>query len=330
MPASSPLVAIVVLNWNGAADTIACLESLCLLKYGNFAIVVVDNASTDDSVSRLVRWGSDRRQDFARMSAEECELVSSKSSNRRVLIQNYSNLGFAGGNNLGIRYSLNIGAEYIWILNNDTIVSPDSLSPLVEAMSISQNVGITGSCVLYWDRPEVVQTAGMRLGWHNLRISHISQNLKLTDWPVSKQGDVDCLPACSILVNSRMVQNIGQIDESYFMYHEDVDWEISAKRAGWRILYVPSSRIWHKCGGSTKKMTFVGAYYQSRNKLRLIRKNESDLFLLLVFPLFFALVRNVIAAIARGEFRNAKYMIIGATDFFLGKKGMRAFGSQHQ
>ncbi len=327
-------VYLIILNWNGYKDTCDCLDSLQRLSFSHFQIVVVDNASSDNSLDNIDAWAKQNNLETVRldrayaenfMEAPYAVIHSSDLKRSIVLIQTGENFGFSGGNNAGIRYALTMGAEYIWILNNDTIVDPECIDPLVESMESDGKVGIAGSCVAYYDRPNVVQTAGMKIRLHNLKISHHGQGKLITDSSVSQQREVDCVPACSMLVRSKLIRDIGLMDEDYFMYHEDVDWQVRAKRAGWKVIYVPGSKILHKCGRSTSKSRFVAAYYQSRNKFLLIAKTEGNLAALLMIPLVFAFFRNVLRALFTGDRMSAWGIWQGGKDFFLGHTGARNF-----
>lgn len=318
---------MIVLNWNGYADTCACLDSLRGISFKNIRIVVVDNASTNDSPRHISDWAASKGLETLQLdrNTAESDAPAGELQDRIALIQTGKNLGFAGGNNVGIRYALKMGAACVWLLNNDTVAKPESVGPLVEALYSEDCIGIVGSCILYYDRPNIVQTAGMKLGPHNLQISHLGQGKVATDPSVTRQTEVACVPACSILIRSELMRNIGLMDEDYFMYHEDVDWQIRAKRAGWKIVYVPGSKILHKCGGSTKESQFVGAYYQSRNKFMLIAKNEGKLAFLFMVPLGFAFIRNIIRTFLSGDQKAAWGIWQGGKDFFSGRSGMREF-----
>lgn len=323
--ATGPSVYVILLNWNGFVDTCSCLDSLLPERSSNLRIVVVDNDSSDASCSEILNWAERKGIVVSSLSREDAEAGSplQNTDGGLVLIQTGSNLGFAGGNNVGMRYALRSGADYVWLLNNDTVVCPAPLQPMLDVMASDSTVGIVGGCVLYFDRPGIVQTAGMKLSPFSLRISHLGQGCAATDSTVTKMREVDCVPACMILLRKEVIEKIGFIDEDYFMYHEDIDWQIKARRGGWKIFYVPSSKILHKCGASTKKVSFVSAYYQSRNKFLLISKNQGLLAPLLFIPLFFSFIRNALKAYLAGERKAAWSILQGGKDFFLGRKGAR-------
>jgi GT2 family glycosyltransferase len=173
-------VYIILVNWNGWRDTIECLESLFRLDYPDFSIIVCDNASSDDSLSHIRDWASGSTQaecssgELRRLTRppvrKPLESVVLRNSDidqwkdrhpKLVLLETGANLGFAGGNNVGLSYALSRGDfHYIWLLNNDTVVEPDSLAALVARASSSDTIGICGSKILYYDSPNTVQALG--------------------------------------------------------------------------------------------------------------------------------------------------------------------------
>lgn len=248
---SEALVCVILVNWNGWQDTLACLDSCARLTYPHLEIVVVDNGSTDDSVDRLRKRFPDLR-----------------------LIETGANLGFAGGNNAGMHAALARGASYIWLLNNDTIVDAASLTALVDTLRDDPSVGLAASKIYFQDRPGTLWYAGGYLskiwGWSMHRG---------VDEPDTGQYDtlasVDFATGCSVLARASAVTAIGPMDESYFLYWEDIDWSVRARRAGWRVVYVPGSHIWHKLGGSTpSRDRRVQWRYEGRNRLLFYRRHR--------------------------------------------------------
>ena len=248
---SEDLVCIILVNWNGRRDTLQCLESCARLTYPHVEMIVVDNGSSDDSVKWL-------RARFPHLR----------------LIETGANLGFAAGNNAGMHAALGMGAAYIWLLNNDTVVDPASLGALVDAMRADASVGLAASKIYYQDKPGTLWYAGGYLsplwGWSLHRGA---------DEPDDGQYDsltaVDFATGCSLFARARAVQAIGPMDESYFLYWEDIDWSARARRAGWRVVYVPGSRIWHKLGASTPRGGRHARWrYEGRNRLLFYRRHR--------------------------------------------------------
>ena len=213
---------IVVLNWNGLADTLACLQSLQQLHYPERRIVVVDNGSTDGSVDAL---------------------RSARSNSGFELIEAGRNLGYAGGNNLGIRHALEHGAELVWILNNDTTVASDALDLLVEATLADDRVGIAGSVLYHADEPDRIQA------WGGGRIGLLGV-ARTSSAPADR---LDFVNGASMLVRSEVFEEIGLLDEHFFFFMEDADFSRTAARRGWRLAVAEGAAVRHKVGASVNR-----------------------------------------------------------------------------
>jgi GT2 family glycosyltransferase len=240
-----PLVSIIILNWNGYEDTIQCLESILKLEYDNYRIVVCDNDSADGSLDRIESWWKDKQTDLANPG---------NSNEYMTLIQTGKNLGFAGGNNIGIRHALlDRECKYVWILNNDTIVEPNSLSALVSKCNLDSDIGICGSKLIYYhDRSKVQAWGGGRYNkWSGIS-QHIGANQasNLDIDPESIEQNIDYIIGASMLVSRRFLETIGLMNEEYFLYFEELDW---IARAGNRysLGYCHDSIVYHKEGAST-------------------------------------------------------------------------------
>jgi len=238
------LVCIILVNWNGWRDTVRCLESCAELDHARHEVTVVDNGSTDDSVTRLRERFPDLR-----------------------LIETGANLGFAGGNNVGLHDAIARDAAYVWLLNNDTVVDPTALTALVQVMRSDSSVGLAASKVYYRDRPHTLWYAGGSFspiwGWTLHRGAD-----EIDTGRYDEVADVDFATGCSLLVRADTLAAIGPLDEDYFLYWEDVDWSTRARRAGWRVVYAPASRVWHSFG---RAIPDGGGHlrwrYEGRNRL---------------------------------------------------------------
>jgi GT2 family glycosyltransferase len=219
----SPRVAVVILNWNGWRDTLECLDSVARLDWVDLQIIVVDNASQDDSVARI-------RSAFPGIT----------------LIENTANLGFGGGNNPGIRYALKSGAEYVWLLNNDTVVSPETLRLLVTEAERDGTIGSVGSVLYDMLPPHALQVwGGSKLNlWTGL----------LRPMRNSLEAPPDYLTAASVLIRADTLRSVGLFDESFFMYWEDADLGLRQRAQSWRLSVAPESRVFHKENASTKSL----------------------------------------------------------------------------
>lgn len=254
----SPLVAVVIVNWNGWQDTLACLDSLQHLNYKNHVVIIVDNASTDDSVQRI-------------QSAYPYTEI----------IQSITNLGFAGGNNLGIERALELQAEYVWLLNNDTEVDAFALHHLVERMMQNPRIGMCGSTLVYHhDRQQHQGLAGARYNrWRGL--GHIIGQYSPVTQPLSQQEverQLDYIIGASLLVSCQCIREIGLLAEDYFLYYEEIDWAERC-RGKYTLGYAPGSIVYHKEGKSIgsshiedKAKRLRSEYYMIRSRLRFTRK----------------------------------------------------------
>ena len=261
MAETAPLVWIITLNWNRRDDTLACLESLRSMGYSDSRIVVVDNGSSDGSPESIVA------------AFPDVQVISSA-----------QNIGFAGGVNLGVREALSAGAEYVLILNNDTIVDRRLLSELVAECERSPKIGIAGPKIYRHDQPDVVWFAGGdrdRWTWALTRLPRGRD-----DERIRAPRTVNFLCGCCMLVRRDVFDRIGLFDPGYFMYYEDSEFCVRAVEAGFTLRYVPSARMWHKVAASVSgEGRPLRAYYHRRSMLRFLRRNTSGVQRLILLTL---------------------------------------------
>jgi GT2 family glycosyltransferase len=238
---SNPQVACIILNWNGWPDTIECLDALKVCTYRQLSLIVVDNGSADDSVARIRAAHSDI-----------------------LLLESGANLGFAGGNNVGIRHALAHDAEYLWLLNNDTKPAPDALSALVAKAITDKAIGAVASICYYADSPSSVQAwAGTRVNlWRGYgRNTTVPQS---DDW-------FHALNGTSILVARAAIEDAGLLDEGFFLYWEDTEFCLRLRKKGWRIAAAADSRILHKVNASTGGDKLILDRLETASVLRILR-----------------------------------------------------------
>jgi GT2 family glycosyltransferase len=247
----------VIVNWNGKRDTLNCLSSLGKIRHGNVELscIVVDNGSADDSVKAI-------KSEFPEVT----------------VLSTGKNLGFTGGNNAGIAYALGHGADYIWLLNNDTVVDTDVLS-FVSAFA-DPKAGACGSKIYFApgheyhrsryslaDGGRVIWYAGGKIDWKNMYASHRGVD-EVDKGQYDRQEETPFITGCSFVIRASVVRSTGMLDDRYYLYLEDLDWSLRIQRAGWKTVYVPASKVWHINAGSTGRPgNPLHEYYLTRNRL---------------------------------------------------------------
>jgi GT2 family glycosyltransferase len=247
-----PKVSVITVNWNNFNDSAECLESLRKTTYPNFEVIVVDNGSGGDDVSLLKqRFGDSIR-----------------------LIVNDKNSGFAGGCNIGIKDALAGGADYVVLLNNDTVVAPDFLEGLVRVAQSDERVGIAGGKVFCYELPELIWFAGGIINYRTGR-TPIRGSGEADKGQFDEIVRVDWISGCFMFISRDVLQAVGMLDERFFFGWEDVDLCVRAARKGFKVLFVPESRIWHKGFGIDKRDRLMGmpVYYATRGQFLFMEKH---------------------------------------------------------
>ncbi|MGA0558532.1 glycosyltransferase family 2 protein [Larkinella sp. VNQ87] len=278
-----PLVSLITINYNQAAVTCEMLESTRRLKYPNFEVIVVDNASAEDPTERI------RQGNYP---------------NVKVVVSP-ENLGFSGGNNLGMKHA---AGEYFFFLNNDTEVTPDLVDQLLAPFQTNSRIGIVCPKIRYYSHPTVLQYAGyFPLNKYTGRTWAIG--LGETDrGQYDQSGPTDFAHGAAMMVSRRAVEQGGAMDESYFLYYEELDWSLQIQRAGFLIYYQASALIYHKESISVGKASPMKVYYQTRNRLLLMRRNVSG-FPLYVFVLYYFCMAIPKAALVYALNRQTPYLV---------------------
>ncbi len=292
-------VSIIILNWNGKKDTMECLKSLRKLHYKNFnlEVIVVDNGSTDGSAD-----------DFKKVTGF---------SDFKVL-ENKENIGFAAGNNTGIKQALAGGADYIMLLNNDTVVKEDLVEKFLEAADRHKKAGILTPKIYFYpgfefhkdrynktERGRVLWYAGGVIDWDNVYAS----NYGVDDTDIgqySKELEYDFATGACMFVRREVFEKVGLFDERYYLYLEDTEFSQRAKRSGWKIIFVPDAIVWHKVSQSSAIGGGLNDYFITRNRL--------------LFGMSFAsgkTKRALLKEAARLALRGREWQKRGARDFFM-------------
>jgi GT2 family glycosyltransferase len=233
-------VVVILVNWNGKADTLECLASLREDLYPNKRILVVDNGSADGSAAAI------------RAQFPEVEVLETG-----------ANLGFSGGNNAGIWWALDHEAEYVFLLNNDTTVEPQALTTLVQTMETNPRYGLTTPVIHYYDQPEEVWFGGSWVDLQFCNANHAKQALPRDAPP----QDIPWSSGCAMLIRAEIIRTLHGFDERYFLYWEDVDLSFRIRKEGYELALIPQARIYHKVSKSFTGISPIAYYYTVRNNL---------------------------------------------------------------
>jgi GT2 family glycosyltransferase len=303
---NEPKVTIVILNWNNASDTIECLDSISGLIYTNYSILIVDNGSQDNSVSRI------------REKYPEIDLLDLP-----------KNIGYAEGNNLGIKQGLLDGCDYVLVLNNDTLVAPDMLNWLVELAESRPEIGMVGPMMYCTEPANSLFAAGSFIDWERGDLRHRGLFQPRTNFPSLNDCEpVDFIVGCCVLVKRNVIERIGVLDPIYFLNFEDVEWGLRAWRNGYEVWFSPKAEMWHKVSATLGRASPANTYYMTRNSLFFFRRNSplSSRYQA-IFRILFRTLRTVAAWSIKPEYRSKLFKqkkwanIFAIRDFLLGRFG---------
>ena len=283
-----PLVSIIILNYNQADLTAAFLESSNNLHYRNFEILVCDMAS---------------------VVHPSTVFNPSNYTNTRLLLS-VKNLGFAGGNNWGMRHAR---GEYIFIVNNDTELTPDLIGLLLEPFYQNPEIGVTCPKIKYFNDPNVIQYAGfMPMNPFTGRTFTIGDH-EIDKGQYNVSGPTNSAHGCAMMVKRTVIEKTGMFPEKFFLYYEEWDWSARIKKAGFIIWYQAAATIYHKESMSVGKENPVKVYYHTRNRILYMRRNSAFLPLI-VFTLFFTcftIPKSIISFLLTRKFLQLKWFLKG-------------------
>jgi hypothetical protein len=283
----TPLVSIVSINYNSLSDTLEFLESLTAITYTNYEVIIVDNAS----------------------KVNPKETIAKKYPNTEIIVSS-TNLGFAGGNNLGISRAK---GEYILLLNNDTLLQPHFLEPLVEFMESHPDAGMASPKVLYPDGKTVQYAGAQSLNVYTGRGKRIGL-FDIDNGQYDKIYKTDLGHGAALIIPRKVIDEIGMMPELYFLYYEEHDWCEQVKRRGYNMYYIGTSTVIHKesisVGGGE---SYTKVYYMNRNRLLYMLRNSTGIPMILgvLFYLFIATPKNMGLYLLKGKFNLAKAILRG-------------------
>ena len=267
------LTLITILNWNNASDTIACIGSV--MNLADVHIAVMDNHSTDNSLAEIEIFLRSAGT-FKKLAAGDISVFDLQDN--YTLITSLENTGFAGGNNVMLRAALNTkGIVYIWLLNNDAIATPTSLPALLRKMQEDSKTAFVGSVILDGTNTELVQCSGVKyykwLGISKLVLKNRIWNEELKKEIASER--IDFQNGASLLIRLSALKDIGPMDESYFLYYEEQDWQYTGKEKGYNNVLAADSIVYHKGSVSTNNKRHLFFYYYNKSAVIFARKHNA-------------------------------------------------------
>ncbi len=301
---SLPLLYILVLNNHDYEDTLDCLSSLYKNDYKNIKVILLDNVSSRDMT----------------------EVITKKYPQVQI-IPLTENLGYAGNNNIGIKVALEQGADWVLILNDDTVLDQMCLSSLIQAGELDHEIGVMGPMVYHFNEPQMIQSAGGMLGKY-WKSSHLGQN-ENDHGQFPSIHIVNWISGCALLVRRTVIEQVGMLDPDYFLYWEDVDWCVRASQSGWKIVHVPQAKIWHKGVQRDYQPAPFVTYYVTRNHLFLLSKNKASLdsWVHIIFQIIRSLVTWTTKRRWRSKREHRNAMWWGLVDFIQHRLGPMPFRS---
>jgi GT2 family glycosyltransferase len=279
---STPRVSIITINYNQAPVTCALLDSLRKVTYPNVEVIVVDNGSAEDAATVIPPRHPEVK-----------------------FIKSQQNLGFAGGNNLGISAST---GKYLMFLNNDTEVDSGFLEPLVSFLETNPKAGVASSKIIYYNSGEIIQYAG------STSINPFTGRNKRLGFMEKDRGqhntlrETDLAHGAAMMVPKSVIERAGTMPEFFFLYYEEVDWCESIKKAGYKIYYIPASKVYHKESMSIGKKSTLKTYYMTRNRVLFMRRHTTGLVKIfwLLFFVSFTFPKNALTYLIRRDLQHGK------------------------
>jgi GT2 family glycosyltransferase len=325
--------AVVLLNWNGWRDTLECLNSLQKLVHPSFAVIVVDNASTDGSMIRIEEWlttqpypdGVDSH--YHKVKQDEITALTAQLQHRSVtLVQSNSNGGFAAGNNLGLRIAMQAQCTNMWLLNNDTVVDQGALIALEARMAQDTSIGMVGSVLCYFDQPNIIQTVGgVQFNYWRARGTQLGHGLLADSKEVESIAaePLTYVAGASMLVSKAFLDDAGLMYEGYFLYFEEIDWACKVKNR-WTAATAAKSIVFHKEGSSIgtssrTERSYLSQYYLNRNLVNFYSRNKPKMLSIALLNGAIEVIKFIIQGNLLMALCTAKALWHG----LLGQTGMR-------
>jgi len=311
---------VFILNWNSWQDTIECIESTLKSDYKNYQIVIIDNDSEDNSIEYIIKYldreilplTSEKHKDkvfpiftekiphiiYSEEEALKGGIIEKEKSIKLpenikypvIIIKNKGNYGFAKGNNTALRFALRRqDFDYVWLLNNDTVIEKNTFSNLIKIAEKNNKIGFVGSVIRYYDNPDLIQTIGggkfypiLGLGKLYMKNQYISILEKLDSEEVNRS--IDYIMGASLLIRKETIEDIGIFDEDYFLYTEELDLITRGKKKGWKLAAALDSFVYHKESASTKDKKWLYYYLINKSNMIYLKKHYGFLYNILSIP----------------------------------------------
>lgn len=309
-------VYIILLNWNGWKDTCQCLESVLHSDYPNFRVIVCDNQSTDGSMQKIKDWAegkliidekiNEKLESFISppikkpLAYVQCTRAEAEQGGKNddekiplVLIRNDANAGYSGGNNVGIQYALQKNANYIWLLNNDTVITNTTLKELVYRVQSGENLGLVGTLIYYASEPSKIQVYG---GGKIMKILG-------TDRFVYSPGVIDYVSGTSLFIKREVIEQVGLLDEKFFFYWEDADYSRRVLKQGWKLGVASNAVVYHKFSASVGGQSLKSDLFKVASLTRYFKKHQRRWW---VIPVGFNISGMLVKRLFRGQFSRIR------------------------
>ena len=293
-----PLVAIVIVNYNGYELTSDCLRSFAEITYPRYVLIVVDNASNDNSTQKL-------QEEFPHVH----------------YLQNEFNLGFTGGNNLGIQKAADLGSDYIFFLNNDTIVSENILSELISFVSHNPKVGIVAPLTYYYESRDIISFGGGNI---NRNTGMYSQQNKGKTIEQLEEQVIYCsfIEGAAMFMSTSLAVEVGGFSDVYFLTSEESELCIRVSDKGYKLVVITTCSVWHKVSQTLKGGSTLRDYFIFRNKLLFVKRNSVDFGCKDFIDLVWFYGKCFASSILKDKnLATAKGILLGVFDFCRGKTG---------
>jgi len=297
-------LAIILVNWNSTVDTLNCIESIYKSTLEDYIIIVVDNGSNKSQLQKIVDCGFNIN-----------------------LIKAGENLGYTGGNNLGIDYALKKKVEYVLLLNNDTFIAKNTLENMIRSADSDKQIGVLSPKIFFYPEKHLIWSAGPTFNNLNL-MGNLTGYKELDKECYNREGDVDYVSGCAMLIRTKVIKEIGKLREDYFATCEDIDFCLKIRSHGYRIFYEPSASVWHiesaSSGGSDAPQY---AYYQTRNYLVFHSRWAQNFWQLVISQLYYLafLIKRSFLFLINKNFKGVLAIFLGIKDAVLGNMGRQEY-----